>query len=100
MLRHVGFCVGSLFCDKVLGDLSSFAIILLRKLSWLLFFYDCCCVTVCVLCLFLAMPWVGLRSVIITFSGHAHLHFGPDSFCCSDMSALLLFALRDNSCDI
>ena len=32
-----------------------------------------CVVGVCVLCLFLAMPWVGLQSVIVAFSGQALL---------------------------
>ena len=32
--------------------------------------YSCCCVAVCVLCLFLAVPWVGLWSVSVAFPGH------------------------------
>ena len=28
---------------------------------------------VCVLCLFLTVPWVGLQSLIVAFSGHTHL---------------------------
>ena len=30
-------------------------------------------VGVCVLCLDLAVPWVGLQSVVVLFSGHTHL---------------------------
>ena len=39
---------------------------------------------VCVLCLFLKMPWVGLQSEIMAFPGHTHLlfyrmiHFGAN----------------------
>ena len=36
---------------------------------------SCCRVTVCVLCLFLTVPWVGLRSVTEAFPGHTHLLF-------------------------
>ena len=32
-------------------------------------------VTVCVLCLFLMVTWVGMLSVIVTFLGHTHLFF-------------------------
>ena len=39
--------------------------------SWLL--YCNCVVAVCVMCLFLMVPWVGLQSVIVTFPGHTHL---------------------------
>ena len=34
-----------------------------------------CRVTVCILCLFLAVPCVGLWSVIVAFPGHTHLLF-------------------------
>ena len=33
--------------------------------SWLIYFN--CVVAVCVLCLYLAVPWVGPQSVIVTF---------------------------------
>ena len=40
--------------------------------------YFNCAVTVCVLCLFLAVPSVGLKSVIVAFPGHIHfLWFSP-----------------------
>ena len=32
-------------------------------------------VTVGSLCLFLAVPWIGLRSVFVAFPGHIHLLF-------------------------
>ena len=35
-----------------------------------------CVVAVCVLCLFLAVTWVGLQSVILSFPGHTHLLLG------------------------
>ena len=64
--------VGSLLFGVVLCVFSTLAIILLRKReSWLLSFN--CVVAVCVLGLFLTMPWVGLLSVIVAFPGHTHL---------------------------
>ena len=64
----VGICFGSLFCGVGLSVLSSLAIILLSKrgLAVLLYYV----VAVCVLCLFLALPCVGLRSVSMAFSDH------------------------------
>ena len=56
---------------------SSFAIILKRKrklVALLLLSYRYI-VTVNVLWLFLAVPWVGLRCVIVVFSDHTHLLF-------------------------
>ena len=51
----------SLVCGLVLNFLSSFAIILLRKSELVvLVLHQFCHVAVCVLCLFLAVPWVGL----------------------------------------
>ena len=35
-------------------------------------------VAVCVPCLFLAVPLVGLQSVIVAFPGHTHLPFAPN----------------------
>ena len=32
-----------------------------------------CVVAVCIMCLFLTVPWVGLQSVIVAFPGHTHL---------------------------
>ena len=79
----VFFCVGSSFCAVVLDVFSSLAIILLREREreragcftlsalWLSVF--------CVLCLFLTVPWVGQRSVIVTCPGHTHLFFSKKS---------------------
>ena len=57
--------------------LSSFAIILKRKrelVALLLFSYGCL-VTVNVLWLFLSVPWVDLRCVIVVFPDHTPLTF-------------------------
>ena len=32
-----------------------------------------CVVAVCVLCLFLMVPWVGLQSLMVSFPDHTHL---------------------------
>ena len=61
------FCVGCLFSSVVLNDISSLAIILLRKRAWMLYFN--CVVAVSVLCLFITVPWVGLQSVIVVYPG-------------------------------
>ena len=42
----------------------------------LLLFCSCYQVPLNVRCLFLAVPWDGLRSVIVTFPGHSQLFFG------------------------
>ena len=57
--------------------LSSFAISLTRKreLVALLLLSFGCLVTVNVLRLFLAVPWVGLQFVIVVLSDHTHLLF-------------------------
>ena len=64
-----GFCVLSLFCYAVLCGVSCFAIILikLRELAALQLLSPLCLVTIGVLWLFLAMPWFGLRCVIVVF---------------------------------
>ena len=61
-----------LFCGVFLGVLSSLAIILLRKRVLVALLCD---VAVCVLCLFLTVPCVGLPCVVVVFPGHAHLLF-------------------------
>ena len=50
------------------------AMILQRKSELVALFLlsSCCRADVCVMCLFLAVPWFGLRSIIVVFSGHAH----------------------------
>ena len=54
---------------------SSFEIILMRKrkLVVLLLLSYRCIVTINVLWLFLAVPWVGLQCVIVVFPDHTHL---------------------------
>ena len=55
--------------------LSSSEIIFLRKkeLIALLQLSSCCRVAVSIVCLFLAVPWVGLWYVLVAFPGHTHL---------------------------
>ena len=59
---------GGLFYDVVLSCL---VIKMLERERWWPSFS--CAEAVCVLCLFLTVPWVGLQSVIVVFSGHTHL---------------------------
>ena len=76
---YVGVLCLSLFCYALL---SSFAMILKRKrkpVALLLMLYRCI-VTINVLCLFLTMPWAGLRYVIVVFTDHTRLLFGIHSF--------------------
>ena len=58
LMMFVDLCVWSLFCNAVLGVLSSFVIILVRKreLVALLLLGSCCHGAVSVLCLFLVVP--------------------------------------------
>ena len=74
----VGVLCLSLFCCALLYVLSSFAIILKskRELVALLLLSYGCLVAVGVLWLFLAVPWVGLRCVILVFPEHTYLRFG------------------------
>ena len=67
----------SLFCYALLCVHSSFAIILKRKrkLVALLLLSNRCIVTIYVLWLFLAVPWIGLHYVIVVFPDHTHLLF-------------------------
>ena len=72
-------CVWFLFCTVVLCVLSSFSITSLRKrelISLLLLCSDCCCASVSVLCIFLAVLLVGLGSVIVVFPVQTYLLFG------------------------
>ena len=67
----IGFgfkCVGSMLFGVVLGVISSLSVILLRKRELVLCFH--CVLAVYVLCFSLAASCVGLRSVIVAFSGH------------------------------
>ena len=73
-------CGGSVFVFvwcTLLCVLSSFAIILKgkREMIVLLLLSYGCLVTVNVLWLFLTLPWVGLRCVIVVFPDHTHLLF-------------------------
>ena len=71
------FSVTSLFSFAVLCVLSSFVIISLgkRKLIALLLLCSVGHVTVIILDLFLAVPWVSLWYVIVAFLGHTQLLF-------------------------
>ena len=62
----------SLFCYVVLSVFSSFAIVLIRKreLVALLLLPSPFLVTVSVLLLFLAVPWVGLQGLVVVFPDH------------------------------
>ena len=73
----VGVLCLSLFCYALFCVQSSFAIILKRKrkmVVMLLLSYRCI-VTANVLWLFLAVPWVDLRFVIVVFLDHTFLFF-------------------------
>ena len=76
MLNNLDHVVGGgpvawlVFCGVFLSVPFSSAIILLRKREWLL--YSCYRVAVCVLCLFLVVPWVGQLSVVVAFPGLTH----------------------------
>ena len=61
------FCDMALFLGMVPGVLSSLACLDIFFQSWYF-----CVVAVCVLCLFLTVPCVGLQSVIVLFSDHIH----------------------------
>ena len=68
----------SLFWYALLWFLSSYAIILARKIGFVaLFFSFGCFVTANVLWRFLTVPWVGLQCLIVIFSDHTHLLFSP-----------------------
>ena len=71
----MGFCNCSMFCCTLLYVHSSIAIILIgrRELVALLTFSSWCLVIV--VWLFLAIPWVCLRFVIVAFPNHTHLLF-------------------------
>ena len=73
----VGLCVWSLFCCALLVVFSGFVVVLTgwRELLALLWFSSWFLVAVGVLWLFLAVPWVGLRCVVVVFPNHAHLLF-------------------------
>ena len=73
----VGFCNCSMFCCSLLCVHSSFAIISMGKRELVLFFLLCLsswCLVI-VVWLFLTMPWVCPKFVIVVFPGHTHLLF-------------------------
>ena len=55
---------------------------------------QCSVISVCVLCLFLMVPWVGLQCihVIVSFTGHTHFYFVMSS-CHMAVGALCLFLM-------
>ena len=67
-----------MFCSTLLYVHSSFVIILTRKIELvaLLIFSSWCLVMVVLL--FLLVPWVCLRFVIVIFPTHTHLLFLPE----------------------
>ena len=71
----MGVCNCSMFCCTLLYVHSSFSIMLMRKreLVALLSLSSWCLVMI--EWLFLALPWVCLRSVIVVFPDHTHLLF-------------------------
>ena len=71
----MGVCNCSMFCCTLLYVHSSFAIILMgkRELVALLGLSSWCFVMV--VWLFLVVPWVCLRFVIVVFPDHTHLLF-------------------------
>ena len=70
----VGVLCLCLFSYAILCVHSSFAIILKskRKLVDLLLLFYRCIVPINVLWLFLTVPWVGLKCVIVVFPDHSH----------------------------
>ena len=73
-----GFCVGLCFGmlhNASLHVLSSFAMRKTEVVALLLLSFGCI-VAVNVLWLFLVVPWVGLRCVIVVFPDYTHLLFG------------------------
>ena len=78
----VGVLCLSLLFNALLCVHSSFAIILKRKrklVALILLFYRCI-VTINVLWLFLAVPWVGIQCLIVIFSNHTHITFETNNF--------------------
>ena len=62
----------SLFCGAVLCIFSSFAIILLVECNLVVLLLLYSCMAAIVICLFLAMPRVGLQCVVVAYPGHTH----------------------------
>ena len=68
-----GRSVWASFCYALLSVLSRFAIILKRKREHDALLY--CLSTISVLWLFLTVPWIGLKYVIVIIPDHTCLHF-------------------------
>ena len=66
-----------LLCNSILSVLV-FPIISLGKKELVAFLWlsSYCYVAVSVLCLFLAVRWVGLQCVTVAYPRHTHSHFG------------------------
>ena len=81
----MGVCNCSMFCCTLFYVHSSFAIILVgkRELVALLSLSSWCLVMV--VWLFLAVPWVCLRFVIVVFPDHTHLLFLQHTFSSFDV---------------
>ena len=71
----VGICKCSMFCCKLLYVHTSFAIIFMWKRELVALFSLSSWCLVIVVWLFLAVPWVCLRFVIVVFPDHTHLLF-------------------------
>ena len=71
----VGVCNCSMFCCTLLYVHSSFAIILIGKRERVALLSLSSWCLVMVVWLFLAVPWVCLRYVIVVFPDHTHLLF-------------------------
>ena len=97
------YCWSSVFefvCYALLCVHSSFAIILKRKrkLVALLLLSCRCIVTINVLWPFIAVPWVGLRCLIIIFPDHTHLLFKMASDAASGMIKVVFQVINYCSC--
>ena len=71
----LGVCNCSMFCCTLLYVHSSFAIILTRKRELVAFLSLSSWYLVMVVWIFLAVPWVCLRFVIVVFPDHTQLLF-------------------------
>ena len=73
----MGVLCWSLFWFALLYVLSSFAIMLSKRRERVALFLESlgCLVSVTILWLSLAMPWVGLQFVIVVYPSHIHLPF-------------------------
>ena len=75
----LGILCWSLFC-YAFCVISSFAIILKMRDSWLLGFNCLPGISCCVLWLFLAVSRIGLQCVVVVFHDHTHLLYEKKQF--------------------